>query len=251
VTTPHLLVIGGQRCGTTFLHHVLESHPEIAMARPARPEPKHFMRPDSVSLGLDWYRATFFAHATDEVVLGEKSTSYIESPEAAARAQAVLERATVLVMVRDPVARAVSNWRFSTANGLEDRPLADALLESLRARRDWDPAQTLTSVSPFAYLERGRYVDYLPAWDEAFPGEVEIVFLDELVTGTDVATRLYRRLGVDATVRPPSFEEPVNRSAGEPPELPPGLVEQLRSWFAPADEQLRRRLGRTLPWDGP
>ena len=41
--TRHLLVIGAQRCGTTYLHDLLDAHPEIAMARPARPEPKVFL----------------------------------------------------------------------------------------------------------------------------------------------------------------------------------------------------------------
>ena len=36
-------MIGGQRCGTTYLHTMLDAHPDITMARPARPEPKVFL----------------------------------------------------------------------------------------------------------------------------------------------------------------------------------------------------------------
>ena len=59
----HLLVIGAQRCGTTFLHTLLDAHPDITMARPARPEPKVFCDPVASAKGLDWYEATYFAHA--------------------------------------------------------------------------------------------------------------------------------------------------------------------------------------------
>ncbi len=83
VVTRHLLVVGGQRCGTTYLHGLLDEHPEIAMARPARPEPKVFLSDELSGRGLEWYRSTYFAHATDEKVLGEKSTSYLEDPLAA------------------------------------------------------------------------------------------------------------------------------------------------------------------------
>jgi hypothetical protein len=246
--TEHLLVIGAQRCGTTFLHRVLDEHPDITMARPARPEPKHFLRADSVDLGLDWYRREYFAHASGEAVLGEKSTSYIESSAAAANARAVLGAATVLVMVRDPVARAVSNWRFSTGNGFESRPLVEALEDNLASGRPWDPAETATSVSPFAYLERGRYADYLPAWDEQFPGRVHVLLFDELVSGAEPVAALYRLVGVDDGFRPDSLGRQVNESPGDVPELPAGLVERLRGWFAPSDTRLRERLGRPLPW---
>ncbi len=85
--TPAPAVIGAQRCGTTYLHDLLAAHPQIAMARPARPEPKVFLlrraRRPGVGSGTS---DTYFAHATDETLLGEKSTSYLEYPEAADRA---------------------------------------------------------------------------------------------------------------------------------------------------------------------
>ena len=77
----HLLVIGAQRCGTTYLHTMLDSHEQITMARPANPEPKVFCSDEATARGAEWYRETYFAHAGDELLLGEKSTSYLEDPE--------------------------------------------------------------------------------------------------------------------------------------------------------------------------
>ena len=105
--TRHLLVVGAQRCGTTYLHDQLAAHPQVAMARPHRPEPKVFLSAELAGRGREWYVATYFAHARNETVLGEKSTSYLEYPEAAARAGAVLGDPLVLVQLRDPVERAV------------------------------------------------------------------------------------------------------------------------------------------------
>ena len=158
----HLLVIGAQRCGTTYLHDVLAAHPRVAMARPARPEPKVFLSDDLAGRGRGWYLATYFAHATVEEVLGEKSTSYLDHPDAADRALEVLGDPMILVQLRDPVERAVSHWAFSRDSGLETRSLADALTANLEGPLPWD--RSLTSVSPYAYLERGRYVDQLEPW---------------------------------------------------------------------------------------
>ncbi|UYM06533.1 sulfotransferase family protein [Solicola gregarius] len=244
--TRHLLVIGAQRSGTTYLQSLLEAHPQIAMARPTRPEPKVFCSDELAANGPDWYRDTYFAHATDERIFGEKSTSYLEDPLAPARVLRTLGGAEIAVMLRDPLQRAVSNWRFSTDNGLETRPLEAALRENLAAPTPWDPAST--SVSPFAYVERGRYADYLEPWLEAFPGSSHVWFLDELVGDERAVGALYAELGVDPHPLPDAHERAVNESRQTRPTLPPDLVGRLRAYFSDADLALERLLGRALPW---
>lgn len=246
MTRRHFLVVGGQRCGTTYLHGLLDAHPDIAMARPARPEPKVFLSDEASSRGLDWYRATYFAHATSEQVLGDKSTSYLEDPRAADRVTAVLGEAAVLVLVRDPVERAVSNWRFSTDNGFETRPLVQALTESLERSAGWDAGRT--STSPFAYLERGRYAELLAPWLAAQPDRVHVFLTAELVADPGVVSQVYRSLGVDPAFDPPGPRARLNASRQAPSPLPGELVSSLRRYFEPSDDALRRLLGRELPW---
>jgi hypothetical protein len=241
-----MLVIGGQRCGTTYLHGLLDWHPEITMARPARPEPKVFLSDELSARGREWYRRTYFAHATDEALLGEKSTSYIEDAEAPARVQRVLGVTECVVLLRDPVERAVSNWRFSTDHGIETRPLEVALRQNLEGPTDW--SGLLTSVSPFAYLERGRYLDYLEPWLQAFPSNSHVFFLQELAGDRHTLQRLFRALGVADNVRPPGVAQPMNQSHEGRPPLTMELTNALREYFADSDAALSRRLGRALPW---
>ncbi len=242
----HLLVVGAQRCGTSYLRSVLDAHPQITMARPARPEPKVFCSDRATSRGLAWYVETYFAHAGPGLLLGEKSTSYLEDPAAPARAARVLGAPHVLVLLRDPVQRAVSNWRFSTESGLETRPLEDALLDNLSGARPWDPE--VTSVSPFAYLERGRYADHLAPWTQAFPATTHVHFLPELVHDDAALEVLWRDLGVDPGFRPPDRGAAVNRSGGEPPTLSAGTAGRLAEYFEPSNRALSSLLGRDLPW---
>ena len=240
------MVIGGQRCGTTYLHGLLDGHPDITMAQPARPEPKVFCSEEKSARAPEWYRATYFGHAHGEHILGDKSTSYLEDPAAPGRARTMLGRAFVVALLRDPVRRAVSNWRFSTDNGFETRPLAQALETNLREQRDWDPERT--SVSPFAYLERGRYLDHLGPWLDAFGDSTSVLFTDELVGDETVIADLYAWLGVDAGFRPRRGEGRVNASESQAPALPAGLLAELRDYFEAPDRALADRLGRTLPW---
>ena len=242
----YLLVIGGQRCGTTGLATLLAAHPDIAMAQPARPEPKVFLSSDLAGRGLDWYRKTYFAHATTETLYGEKSTSYIEDPAAAERARAMLGDAEIVVQLRDPVQRAISNWRFSSEHGVEDRPLDRAFAESLEGPRDWD--RSLTSVSPFAYLERGRYTSYLQPWYDVFPGHVHVRFLEDHLADPTSIRDLYAALGVDPAFEPPDSGKRVNESTGAAPRLDPSLEAGLRDYYAASDTELSERLDRPLPW---
>ncbi len=241
----HFLVIGGQRCGTTYLHSLLDAHPGVTMARPARPEPKVFLSDELTDRGVEWYDATFFGHAVPGQLLGDKSTSYLEDPTAPARARRMLGDPAVVVLLRDPVERAVSNWRFSTDHGRETRPAEEALAANLEEPRAWDPATS--SVSPFAYLERGRYVDHLVAWLEEFPG-THVLFLDDLLSDPATVDRLLEALGVDPSRVPTGAASPVNTSEAPVPALGAGLRARLEDYFADSDAALARLLGRDLPW---
>lgn len=244
--TDYFLVVGAQRCGTTYLRTLLDEHPSIVMATPAQPEPKVFLDDDVVRRGLEWYDATWFAGAPAGALRGEKSTSYLEVPASIDRVRAVLGTPRILVQLRDPVARAVSNWQLSTAHGLESRDLTTALTANLRGPEAWDPA--VTSVSPYAYLERGRYAEHLRPWHEAFGDRVRVQFLeDQLVRPGEIA-ETYRWLEVDADVRPPSLGEQVNGSTETAPPLGSELRARLRDWFAESDQDLAGLLGRPVPW---
>jgi hypothetical protein len=242
----HLLVIGAQRCGTTYLHTALDAHPEIAMARPSHPEPKVFCDAAKVARGLEWYHRTWFAHAREERLLGDKSTSYLEDPKAAARAREMLGDVHVVAVLRDPVERAVSHWRLSTHHGLERRPLEEALSADLAGEQAWDPRTT--SVPPFAYLRRGRYLDYLEPWSARFPDSTHVLFLEELVADPAVLTGLFRALGLDPEQVRGLPREPVNASAGSPPALTGAFLGTVRSYFEASNAALAGHLGREVPW---
>ncbi len=243
----HLVIVGCQRCGTTYLSRMLDSHPEIEMAKPTRPEPKFFLDEEAYARGIDEYRRRFFSdeHAH---VRGEKSTSYIESEIALQRLSKMLPDATVVVVLRDPFARAVSNYRFSVENGLENMPLAEALRASVTGAREWDRSRI--SVSPYAYLPRGRYAEHLERLFAHVPRtQVQVVVFEELVADERVIADLYRSLGVDASFRPPGFGAVVNASNGaDETRGDPVLEAWVRDYFRDADARLAALLGRALPW---
>lgn len=230
----HFVIAGAQRSATSWLAGVLDRHPDIAMARPMRPEPKYFLRPGADD--AEAYRAEFFAGAGASL-LGEKSTSYIEHPGAAARIARCLPGARVVFMLRDPVERAISNWRFSVANGLEPLALDEAL--DAEAGRTVAGDAAGVSVSPFAYVARGRYVDYLAPWREAFGDDRMRLLVTESTVGDEAAIRdLLDWLGVDPDVPLAALSAPVNASADTGADVPAATRVRLRDAFAASNRAL-------------
>ena len=245
----HFLVIGAQRCGTTWLATQLDAQPGVAMARPVRPEPKVFLADLDAEQDLAWYEQTFFGHAAEGQVLGEKSTSYLDRTDAIPRVQALLGDVPLVVQLRDPVDRAISHWRFSTKSGLERRPLAEALVANLDGPLPWDP--TLTSVSPYAYLERGRYVESIRPWRDAFGDLLHVQYLEDLLADPARLGETLAHVGVGQPDMGQVTREPVNQSDVPAPTLDPALRDALRRYFAASDRELEVVTGRRPPWAAP
>lgn len=237
-----VVIIGAQRCGSTLLHRMLDAHPEISMVKPARPEPKVFLDANLTPAGI----RSWVAHRRTSLdprarLFGEKSTSYIESTVAAENIRTLVPKARIIAIVRNPIDRAVSNYRFSRANGLESETMEAALEREL----DGSVPELVddVSVSPFAYLQRGRYAEHLARFEERFaPGRITVVMLEDLIGRPDAVADLYRRLDVRDSFRPDGIGS-VNPSEGEPPQLSQGLRSRLADYFRTGNAELGDRHG--------
>lgn len=237
----HFFIVGAQRSGTTYLYGLLDEHPEIEMARPMRPEPKFFLDEALYQEGLEGYERRFFSANAGARLRGEKSVSYAESEPAAQRIARSFPSAKILFLLRDPVERAVSHYRFSVANGLESASMAEAFLHEEQRRDQYDPKKI--AMSPFAYLTRGRYADQIMLYERFFPAEnIKVLLLEQLSGSRETVAELYEFLGVARDFEPSSLDQRVNaqQRTGEP--LDPGLEKFLVSNFAEPNARLAEHL---------
>jgi len=247
----HLIIAGAQRCGTTTLRAWLDGFDQVRFASDAGGEPKWFLRGDAVDLGVEAYHDRHWPElGADDLGalrwLGDKSTSYLEVPGVPERIDATLDNVRVIVVLRNPVDRAVSHYYFSHGSGLETRGIEEALdPAAVPSQRDPVPG---VSVSPFAYLERGRYSQYLAPWITQFGERIRIVLFEDLVAVSATATGLLGFLDLDgdpagAKVTP---ELPhVGRELGGPA-AGLDLRTRLDEWFAPSIEELRQLIDLDL-----
>lgn len=240
----YLFIVGAQRSGSTYLYQVLDDHPQVSMTRSVRPEPKFFINEQLVLQGREYYERTYFADCTSEVrYRGEKSTSYIESPEAARRIKAFYQDACILMILRDPVARAYSNYRFSVAHMLEPLSFAEALAAEPKRLRS---ATFNTSVMPYAYRKRGLYIDYIESYLEVFNADqLCVLIFEEFVNDLDSVQRLYQWLGVAQDFVPPSLKEVINPATVEKEEQQEALCD-LALGYRNSIMRLESWLGRRI-----
>jgi len=199
------VIVGAQRSGTTWLYKMLDAHPEIEMAKPLYPEPKFFINNKS---DIDHYLSKYY-NDTKKKMLGEKSTSYIEFPEKIIRMRKMFENVKLLLILRNPVNRAISNYMFSIKHGLETRTLEEVFIEK-KAPPQLDKN---ISVSPFDYISRGEYIKYINALykycDESM---LKICLFENITSSRDALSDIYSFLDVNTSFQADGFHQQINKS---------------------------------------
>lgn len=221
---------------------LLDAHPEIEMAKPLKPEPKFFVTESLFSQGPAYYESCFFSSRSESGVRGEKSTTYIESEQAAHRIAETFPGAKILILLRNPIERAISNYWFSVNNGLETLTIEEAFRSEESRTNDYDKTQV--SVNPFAYLRRGRYIDYIDIYSRYFPEDrFKIVIFEHFVSDPCVLRDIYAFLGVDNTFTPAHTERVINASENTGTQV---ISANLRAWMADYYQESNRRLSQRL-----
>ena len=210
MTHERFFIIGAQRSGTTYLSTVLDEHPAVLMARPFKPEPKALLSPFYDRFHIQEYHGKFFGNDNAHQIYGEKSTSYYEIENVPSRIITHFPKASLIIILRNPVHRALSNFAFSTSNGFETRSLRDVFI----TKKPKPKIRSYVSVDPFDYLERGLYSRFINRYIKVF-GEkkLKILIMEKFIGNQEKISDLYHFLGVTPAFTPKIINEKIN--AGE------------------------------------
>ncbi len=234
---PAVVVVGGMKCGTTALHRYLDLHPDIAMSEPkelnfffgaADGEPS--WTEGNWSRGVGWYRSHFAGTAS---VHGESSPGYTspDHPETAQRMAGVVPEARLLYLVRDPLDRALSQYRHHRRDGDERRPAEQALL---------DPESQ--------YIARSRYHERLePFLDHYRRDRILVVrHRDLLERRRETVRSVFAFLGVDDGFWSSEMDDLLHTARRDRPPVPAHVEERFRGAVLD-DLQRLSGLGVELP----
>lgn len=246
---PDAVIIGAQRCGTTSLYHCISQHPRVI--RPSKKEVHYF--DINYHRDLAWYQM-HFQHNHGKLNF-EASPYYIFHPKAPERVAAALPDTKVIVILRDPVARAYSHYWHERRLGNEKLSFAEAIdaegerLAGESTRLAEEDGYYSYNHHHFSYVSRGCYDMQLKRWLRFFPRpqflfiESESFFEDP---GREMArvTRFLKLPPLGDTMRM------VKENAGTYPEdIAPALRRHLRARFANANRELEALTKTTWRWN--
>ncbi|WP_293150911.1 MULTISPECIES: sulfotransferase [unclassified Microcoleus] len=184
---PDFIIIGSPRCGTTSLYKYITSHPQILPA--ANKEICFFS--EHFNKGLAWYQAHFpppiDAH---HFLTGEATPTYLTHPLAASRLHGCLPKVKLIVILRNPVDRALSHYQMLVRRGTECRTfekaidselqlLAGASETSLADKSYWKDCH---------YIYKSLYACSLKQWMNLFPKEQFLILQSEEFYANPAAT---------------------------------------------------------------
>ena len=268
---PSFLILGAQKAGTSALHSYLSAHPQIVPAR--EKEVCYFDQDCLYELGTEWYLRHFplLADLGTNKVTFESTPEYICSSKAPARIFAFDRHMKLIVLLRNPVARAYSAWNmFRTLIESQpeylrsllptcDPPLQewfDAILSSDLfpdfAKAVAEEIERIASGSTTVYpdfVRRGFYYDQLLRYFDYFDrSQFAIIHSEDLRAHTnEVLSTLSSFLGLPLHAW--DRTEPLLIHVGQyQDQLTSDTRALLRDFYGPHNERLYSMLGRDLAW---
>lgn len=277
---PDTFIVGAPRAGTTSLFNYLSAHPKVSASY--IDEPRFFCKDDpwiqrnrdDVTSDRDEYLALFTTGG--EIVL-EATTDYLWIPSATENIWEHDPDAQIIILLREPIARAHSHYWMNVRHGKEDREFQEALKAEIKQSAQGE------------YVTPGRYASHLERWLEYFPeSQIHIELSDDFFSEPRRTLRdICGFLGIRADAIPSTTTDtthnrtkiPRNRPAGallrseavqslarrflpdevvnyvrdtfivdsyERPEIDKETVNTLRDVYDPEIQQLEERLGTDL-----
>ena len=237
---PDFLGLGTQKGGTTTLHRLLGQHPEVYL--PACKEVHFFDQ--NYSSGEAWYREHFQGARADQRC-GDITPFYLFHPDVPGRIHQHLPKARLIVLLRDPVERAISQVFHAQRLGFEPLPVEEALAAEQGRLATGDPY----SFQKHSYLSRSRYLEQLDRYEALFPREQLLILRSEDLFSTP--ERIWQQLLSFLELKPmdwPGALPRANAGDGLGDRIDPALRQHLRQQLAETVAGVRSRYGITWEW---
>ncbi len=238
---PHFLGLGTQKGGTTTLHELLASHPQVFL--PDCKEVHYFdLNHDQP---LSWY-TKHFAKAGQDQRCGEITPFYLFHPEAPKRIKDLLPNVKLIVLLRDPVERTLSQVFHARKRGFETLEPTDAIAAETERLASGDPF----SFQKHSYLSRSLYLEQMDRYEALFPSTQLLVLQSEMLFKDPNGNwdTLQRFLGLE--VHQTSMKLPrANAGTGERKTVDPSLLKTLQDELRATATGVRKRYGFDWGWE--
>uniref|UniRef100_A0A8C3KCS1 Sulfotransferase n=1 Tax=Calidris pygmaea TaxID=425635 RepID=A0A8C3KCS1_9CHAR len=253
---PQALIIGVKKGGTRALLEAIRAHPDV---RAVGTEPHFFDR--NYEKGLEWYRNVMPKTLEGQITM-EKTPSYFVTNEAPRRIHSMAKDTKLIVVVRNPVTRAISDYT-QTLSKKPEIPTFEVLAFKNRTLGLIDAS--------WSAIRIGIYALHLENWLQYFPlSQILFVSGERLITDpagemakvqdflglkrivTEKHFYFNKTKGFPCLKKPEDSSAPrcLGKSKGRThPKIDPDVIHRLRKFYKPFNVMFYQMTGQDFQWE--
>lgn len=239
---PDLIVLGAMKAGSTSLYEMLVSHPDV---RGAVRKEVHFLD-QHYDRGLRWYRGQFSAARPGGGRIAVDATPmYLSLPAAPVRLASSGVRPRFVVVLRDPVERAISHWKHRHREGRDTRSL-DQVIEDETGITDEQAAAMPDEHYKRLVLAHGHYADQLGRWFHEFPQDDFFIVESQRLFGSPQAVmgEVFNFAGLSSW----RVSDLSPRNVGDARPAAQPMIAALSDYYEQRNERVYQLLGERYRW---
>jgi len=195
----NLFIVGAAKSGTTSLWRTFKSHPDVFVTEDELFKEPSYFSSYGENMGIDVYHA-LYAGSSGQKYICDASTAYLTSPESAERIYQYNPAARIIIILRDPVARAYSLYNWMVADGyewvgtferaleMEDKRFKNGIKNILMPQYFWN----------YMYFRSGCYLNQVERYLDYFKENLLVLSFNELIASPEVFfSRICDFLGIE------------------------------------------------------
>jgi len=252
---PDFLVIGAKRCGTTSLYQHLPEHPCISKS----PHDNMGFFNDNFHLGVNWYKSFFPTTFTRKKIKSkfgdflafDVTTKYMEEESTANNVYQTKPNMKIIIILRNPVDRAYSQYHLSVRQTAERRSFEDVVEENMnrlnKESHEHYEIKPKFSAKEDNYLKKGLYALQLRYWLKIFPREnILIVSTEEFESNQQI---IYNKIFEFLNISKFEVKNTKKMQKGNYPPIKSETRNLLLDYFRQHNHELFELINMKFDWD--
>ena len=246
---PDFIISGTVRSGTTSLYYNICEHPSVLPA--SYDEIGYF--DSNYHLGINWYRSMFptekemkqVKKETNFAITGEDTPFYFWKKEAAERIFQDIPNSKIIIIFRNPVDRAYSNYNLGIRKKTESLSFEDAIDEEMNFLKTHSFRDAVDRRR--SYLSKGLYENQIKIWLDNFPREqIHILCTEDMKKNPkESLLKIFQFLGIPNY----TLKNPQKQKLAEYKKMDDKTREKLLTFYEPYNQKFFETIQEKFDWD--
>jgi len=246
---PNFIIAGTVRSGTTSLYYNICEHPSVL---PADYDEIGFFD-SNYHLGINWYRSMFptqkhmneIKEKTGNSITGEDTPFYFWKKEAAERILNDLTNTKIIIIFRNPVDRAYSNYKLGVRFDSENLTFENAIEEEIEFLEKNTFRESIERKR--SYLTKGLYYNQIKIWFDIFPRkQIHILSTEEMQKDPQKSlSKIYKFLDISEY----TIKNPQKRKFVKYEKMNDETRKKLLEFYKPHNEKFFQVIEKKFDWE--